>query len=255
MVEYRRACLRLSYIAIASWYLISFFSCVFDDQHHPYYYDGYYNYTVPWICFFSGPVSASVRLWHFVIRHIEPVSLFITAVASFAIAIFTRTLWRATTEHGRITSAILKLSEDEFNATHRPLLRVRHFRRVRLGEISSKMIFSIVNVGNGTAWIVESFIDTDYFAPKKLPILDYLGINARFDEIEITAGDSQEIDIDAGWSPHIAAFRLPNILHVYGRLLYRDKLGNFRRTAFCRQWDEERDRFITVEDPDYEYED
>jgi hypothetical protein len=50
----------------------------------------------------------------------------LAALATIAIAAFTLTLWRATTEHGRITDRVLDLAIDEFNATHRPKIRVKH---------------------------------------------------------------------------------------------------------------------------------
>jgi hypothetical protein len=51
----------------------------------------------------------------------------LTALATIAIAGFTLTLWRATTEQGRLTRDALKLARDEFIASHRPRLRVYAF--------------------------------------------------------------------------------------------------------------------------------
>ena len=45
------------------------------------------------------------------------------------------------------------------------------------------------------------------------------------------------------------------IIRVYGYLSYADGLGNIRKTAFCRTWDEGSERFKAVKDPDSEYED
>jgi hypothetical protein len=58
-------------------------------------------------------------LWH--IREIlDSYAATIEAMATIAIAGFTFTLWRATTEHSRITDGILKLSRDELISSNRP---------------------------------------------------------------------------------------------------------------------------------------
>ena len=50
----------------------------------------------------------------------------LTALATIAIAAFTLTLWRATTEQGRLTRDAIELGTKEFVATHRPKLRLRY---------------------------------------------------------------------------------------------------------------------------------
>jgi hypothetical protein len=42
---------------------------------------------------------------------------------------------------------------------------------------------------------------------------------------------------------------------LLGYIQYRDDSGNIRRTAFCREKKPTQHRFLTVNDPDYEYED
>jgi hypothetical protein len=54
----------------------------------------------------------------------------ITTIATIAIAAFTLTLWRSTTEHGRLMGDSFNLARDEFNAKHRPRLEVRFVRGV-----------------------------------------------------------------------------------------------------------------------------
>lgn len=50
----------------------------------------------------------------------------ITALATVAIAGFTLTLWRATTEQGRLAQKSIDLARDEFQSTHRPRIRIKH---------------------------------------------------------------------------------------------------------------------------------
>jgi hypothetical protein len=49
----------------------------------------------------------------------------LTAIATIAIAWFTWTLWRATTEQGRLTQQAIDLARAEFIGSHRPKIIVR----------------------------------------------------------------------------------------------------------------------------------
>jgi len=48
--------------------------------------------------------------------------------------------------------------------------------------------------------------------------------------------------------------RNPQSLYFIGYIIYEDVLGGKRRMGFCRRYDETTERFITVNDPNYEYE-
>jgi len=47
----------------------------------------------------------------------------------------------------------------------------------------------------------------------------------------------------------------PKNFYVLGWIGYTDDLGIYRMTAFCRRYDATKDRFVPVDDPDYEYAD
>ena len=87
----------------------------------------------------------------------------ITALATVVIAAFTGTLWYATTAQGRLTRSSIDLARDEFNATHRPEIRLKHlwiasadgqhfFGRIESGRPITIRI-DIVNVGDTYAFI------------------------------------------------------------------------------------------------------
>ncbi len=42
-------------------------------------------------------------------------------------------------------------------------------------------------------------------------------------------------------------------IHVMGWITYADDIGVTRRTSFCRRWDWEEQRFLPVDNPDYEH--
>jgi hypothetical protein len=85
--------------------------------------------------------------------------VFASAIATMAIAVFTGTLWRATTEQGRLTrqsievaNKSIKLGRQEFAATHRPKLFVQSITMNFLNDNSweCKLGFFIANGGTPT---------------------------------------------------------------------------------------------------------
>jgi hypothetical protein len=182
-----------------------------------------------------------------------------TALATIAIAAFTWTLWRATSEHSRITDGVLALARDEFNATHRPKLRVRHFRLIDISDKQSLTKFTIVNVGTGTAKLFSSLGRTDFFPLNGQPTPNYLGGSAMIEVPKtLASGAAEEACIllnkrRPGFIGEMASqFKA---LHAFGHISYADVLDNVRMTAFCRRYIVGLERFDILSDPDYEYED
>ncbi|MGA7386293.1 MAG: hypothetical protein WBW81_16840 [Methylocella sp.] len=81
----------------------------------------------------------------------------ITAIATAFIALFTLTLWLATTEQGRLTTKAIELTRKEFIATHRPRMIVRFIQGPFDDAESHQFIWvTIVNIGVNPA-TVEAF--------------------------------------------------------------------------------------------------
>src|ERR1700730_18329057 len=62
-------------------------------------------------------------------------------------------MWIATADQVRITNTALQLAREEFNATHRPKLRVRHMKPDLSAGTQVRGRYVIVNVGETTATI------------------------------------------------------------------------------------------------------
>jgi hypothetical protein len=168
-----------------------------------------------------------------------------TALATVVMAVFTGLL-------SLVAYQQIVLSRSEFLATNRPLLRVRYFKRTD-GEKDTEIDirFSVVNVGKSVAHLLGSSIQIGWFYENGLPTPFYLGGPDVTGQRKFEVGASDEY-IFRRAKPEQKIF-VP--LHVYGYLVYADSMGNTRTTAFCRRWIVSAQRFVKVEDPDYEYED
>jgi hypothetical protein len=155
----------------------------------------------------------------------------------------------------------VSLARDEFNATHRPRIRVR---RVVLEEDpkthDARVGYMIANVGESPAHITGGMARIVYrervFGPPNLKIIE--GVNIHQETLR--PGEQHSYSIDNDEIMQAFQFERPfpfenhtSTLYCYGFIRYTDNLGAIRETAFCRLF--ERERFIGIGNPDYEYED
>lgn len=75
---------------------------------------------------------------------------------------------------------------------------------------------------------------------------------------QLTAGDVfwwpfESLEIDPAKLRSVTSKRGRASAYVVGLLKYKDTLGDFHHTLFCREFDPERGRWMPVDDPDYEY--
>lgn len=172
-------------------------------------------------------------------------------VATALLWIFTWKLWGATTALGRS-------AHEEFVASHRPRLRVR-FVRITAGHSATpiRVAFSVYNVGETRAIITDSQVDLQFHMDRELPPPPHQGEN------RVPAGDLEpshwhECDIQNDGITLATVFSMEDMLHslyLIGSIRYRDANNTLRQMGFCRRFDRERERFDSVDDPDYEYED
>jgi hypothetical protein len=199
--------------------------------------------------------------------------VFATAGATIAISIFTLTLWRATTEQGRLTQQSIDLARDEFNSTHRPQIRVKHIWLTKDIWGGQPVVVTLVCVNSGTApatlheiGITFVVVNVEKEIPANTTINAVLspqgeriecGLNYRFTNI----GDGTIITEDQNIGIQQERARL----YCVGYVSYFDAAKRMRITGFCRVLTFPRSvaanrsaancRFRIHEDPDYEYED
>jgi hypothetical protein len=185
----------------------------------------------------------------------------LTALATIAIAAFTLTLWRATTEQGRLTRDTLRFARDEFIATHRPRIVIRHvqFAGGNSYRVGKKLCisFRFWNAGDTEAKIVE--ICTDVIVAG---IIEYL--SPRFHRYKPTGlfikagdGDLYEAVSHDVFSNVDQASLVGVRSHIFlvGYITYEDGVGGTRQKGFCRRYLPWTNRFIVEKESDYEYDD
>lgn len=284
--KYGQPALLLFLIGICAWEFISFSRCA-----HYYYQaankDGHAIFST---CFFSGPISASARFWHFFSRHSEAFFLAVSAAATIAIAAFTLSLRDSTDKLARLTKrqlAIVGRQTDILDRQHglerlqfvtdkRPRLRVRNviihtvagvptFQAGR--KITGDLV--VVNYGGTEATIKASpyhFIWSDCGLPMD-PALDTENALSLFMvPAKLGAGGSCVVGLE---SASAMDHHADDILHAAGNWrLYL--VGTIRYSdisfppverfmGYCREYKlkgSTQGRFYPVKDePDYDYED
>ncbi len=214
---------------------------------------------------------------------LDSINTVITAVSTFAVAIFTFTLWWSTRGMLRATNEIIRLARQEFLSTHRPKLRVRNVvindpqsadgRKHSLlqpGHVVTGQ-FYLVNVGESRADILDGHCMV-FWNLHGLPMSrPYEG---AFDNLQaasrtLLSGESTPVlfrsDRPMGAEgPQIGTNTInAQSLFVMGWITYCDRNNDVRRTSFCRKFlkfgppgttGSPAGRFYIVEDPDYEHE-
>jgi len=151
-----------------------------------------------------------------------------------------------------------------YAATHRPRLRVRNFyidlKTARITDPVFTGQFYVVNIGDSAAKITDShvivFWDRGELPMKRpfegddpnrqvspVPVEAGVSIPATFDSGQTVQGDKL-MDESAGPVSH----------SIMGYIDYVDRVGTRRRTAFCRTYDDKRERFVRTDNEDYEHE-
>ena len=140
----------------------------------------------------------------------------IIAISTLIIAAFTITLWRATDRQGRITDGVLKLAREEFIATHRPSVVIRHLFFLELdGRTDIKLLFNFYNKGATIAAIEEVKF---YMSISKKDNIDMI-----WPHITMTTPDLP-IVIDAGYDEN-------------GRADVSDNFGKWLREEIPEGWE------------------
>jgi hypothetical protein len=189
----------------------------------------------------------------------------VTAAATIVLAILTLVLAVSTVFLWLATRGTLKLARAEFNASHRPKLIVRELMLLRGAglEPTADVRYVIANIGDGPAEIVESYLICQLVSDGTLsPLQPIEGANpigretinpgAHIFREETSNFSHRSIAINYMKSQH---GQIHDHFFFRGFIIYQDRMGIRRRTAFSRAYDPEARRFRLSDDPDYEYAD
>lgn len=177
----------------------------------------------------------------------------ITAIATVFVAIFTLTLWI-------VTGRSVQLARNEFIATHRPKIIVRHVLLAdhgdELAQRDAQVDFVIANVGDTDATITRFYVqlyiqgELNPFFPRS-PEFRRSDVNLRIAPGESVAVRRECDGKAAEWSTQIidasgAAF-------IVGRIKYVGDDRIQREMGFCRQMDGRNVFWGSIENPEFEY--
>jgi hypothetical protein len=198
----------------------------------------------------------------------------LTVIATFAIAGFTLTLWRATNRQAGLTRDAIELGNKDFVATHRPRLKVRRITVVGFHariknaplmpgeEINASL--EIVNVGASEATIIWSRYRIYFGKDDYAMISHYVPPHALAPTpVTLHAGQPFFFELVDRVSKDIAPSGTlirpifgggPWNMFVIGEVRYQDRTGSIRHLGFCREMHRDH-RFRAINDPEYEYED
>jgi hypothetical protein len=156
----------------------------------------------------------------------------------------------------------IDLARNEFLATHRPKIRIKHFMLANDIWQGQPITANLTCLNNGTADAIPQQVGLRYEVVKEggsLPLDPAItgrgvsggrvgcGLNWRIEKLDAdrTLASQESADIQQGRSK----------LYCVGFVSYLDGSGRMRITGFCRVLNLQSGRFDKVDDPDYEYED
>jgi hypothetical protein len=153
----------------------------------------------------------------------------------------------------------LETVKNEFFTALRPrfMLRDVHAKTCQLGE-PIEVTYTLCNIGSSTAHVVESVLSVDvqhWNSPRRVPIT--AGKNV-IGTVELSAGEAKTLTYlapERTWNKNLVKESEVIALIFCGRIDYIDASGVVRETSFCRAFDNSRERFFPLRDPELEYAD
>jgi len=205
----------------------------------------------------NHPESRFSRLFH--AENWPNIGLFIAGVIGIIIGVCTL----------RAINRQADAMERTLIATFRPKLVVRGIKfnpgSIVVAGPPGNIQYIVANSGGSTAHVVDSNLTVDRL-PSPLPqIPPYSSDRGILGTFDILAGEYQErtFNLDANQNFRIRSTQIMRAgggqgltdIHFFGFVQYRDETGTPRRTGFCRRFDLGSQRFLAVDDPEYEYSD
>jgi hypothetical protein len=185
-------------------------------------------------------------------------ALFGQLAVFIAQAIYLRGTLEATATAANAAEKATNLARQEFTATHRPKIIVYDVDVKLPGEASLRHVhFRYVNAGDTDAFVTSIASRVLWTSKSMVPAnIEFSTHDAIDAPIHVPSGNNgfaitpDTVDfvtlVRSGRGGH-------DIAYCVGAIVYRDTNDIERRTGFCRRYDSERERWLKVEDADYEY--
>jgi hypothetical protein len=174
---------------------------------------------------------------------------------------------KATEKAAEAAKKQTEVAINEFISTHRPKIIIRSVTieppthpALPIEEGKPLKIQAVaVNIGDTPTEIIESNITILVGGPKFDALTPFGPVSNNINKIKLVPGGAWTFwvtaeQVDFKNTPQIISLkRGEKVIYFFGFISYRDDIGNMRRTAFCRKYNPETERFDQTNDPDYEY--
>lgn len=219
-------------------------------------------------------------LW--VVEIIDSHNGFVTALATLVMAAFTGTLWFVTNKSVRVargqfefdrqafrgsmeaTVAQIELARDEFNATHRPKIIVHatslpmDFSAHNPDDMCIGAFIQYFNIGASPAKIINiraritrsrQPLQSGIFVHETAPIRTAFLESGMKDYVRLKSDYSLNFERTI----QCAEDAIKGVPICMGTIRYEDGRGAIRETGFCYRLDAVGERWVSAEEPEYEY--
>jgi hypothetical protein len=188
---------------------------------------------------------------------------FVDPVAYYTLwlTMFTGVLAYVGAVQGFFISQQIRLSRDEFNATHRPRLIVQTAKLISAGDENRTddaiIDFHVVNAGETVAKIVR-LVAIGYIQGEDhafVPLLEH-GTKREPDNLVLEAGKGVLIRANGQNISHEYASVIDSgvgRIFVLGRVEYRGPDNVLRNSGFCREYSRDTGMWHALKDSEYEY--
>jgi hypothetical protein len=177
------------------------------------------------------------------------------AAFTLGLLIFTGLLWKSTDKLWKATIDTIQLGQREFVSTHRPKLILRQaFAPLPVEDTPIFIQFTISNIGESRAWIVESVFVVELFRQTALVVIPAADGAMQLDTGRrsgiIEPGENRvfahspplawDVDTRRSYAEHDRG------LFFSGHIVYIDDNSVRRQTAFRRKYDPGTERFYRI---------
>lgn len=165
---------------------------------------------------------------------------------------------------GWLTRNVIGLAREEFVASHRPKIILRNVSVIEEDGVD-KILYSLVNIGESKATIVNSWILGEFIIRGEVIRNMRCAGHDDLGNVELAPGENRDfiyvVPTDVGASLYMKLGRDAIRMTLYkdadfyfaGSIRYADDLGNIRTSVFRRKFDN--GGFYRTDDPDHEYAD
>ncbi|MGD0191789.1 MAG: hypothetical protein ABSD74_13705 [Rhizomicrobium sp.] len=184
----------------------------------------------------------------------------ISAIAGILVAGFTAILFIATDAQAKITAVSIKLARDEFNATHRPRIRIRSTEILYHGgfDKNAEISFVAANAGESPATVTR-FVAVGYVQEDVYTFHPRLELGRVEYPEALIIDPGQPVLVQAKCanleSEYSAFISTPSRLFIVGEIEYKGPDGISRLTGFCREYLKKDGMWHIPDIPTWEYSD